>query len=535
MSASTTARLFLDNGGHTVKALYLRPGHAPESLVVPNCVGAAAYVGRGIVGRQILELPHYHGFMVRRPVDRGFIADCAVQGPIWEYLLQHFHVEDESTLHIWLTVPFGAPREAAIVLHTLLTVRFKFKYVTFVSATLLALLAYERTGPEEARSSSSVAGTEGVATPTHTPGGTAAAVTASVPRKRRREGEEGPIYPLKHTGRSAPSGPAVRTAGTGLIVDAGFSGTTIVPYVDYMPVYSSIVRIDVGGKILTNRLKEHISFTQTNVMEDGWLMGHIKERCCSVSLDPKTDLAACETAATEQARRWGTSRCSAAASAPCDGDVVFYLPATPVTQPLGCLGKEIDSRLAPTAPSHDAGGIDQQRRSHPQIRLRHERFLVPELIFVPSDIGLCQEGLPQAIHTSLCSRGLLVHMPVITGILRRHLYVTGGTSQLPNFLERLRRELCQKVDDDDGSGYGIPEPPPLPAALDHLVAGGHRLGDTTTTDPTSVATLLPLAGALWLLTDDRAASLRARLHRMSTLPLQGASNSDIHDAISSLH
>jgi len=44
-----------------------------------------------------------------------------------------------------------------------------------------------------------------------------------------------------------------------LVVDSGFSSTTIVPIFDNFPVYNSIKRVDIGGKLLTNYMKESVS------------------------------------------------------------------------------------------------------------------------------------------------------------------------------------------------------------------------------------------------------------------------------------
>lgn len=45
-----------------------------------------------------------------------------------------------------------------------------------------------------------------------------------------------------------------------LVIDSGFSSTTIVPIFDNFPIYNSIKRIDIGGKLLTNYLKESVIY-----------------------------------------------------------------------------------------------------------------------------------------------------------------------------------------------------------------------------------------------------------------------------------
>jgi actin-related protein 6 len=44
-----------------------------------------------------------------------------------------------------------------------------------------------------------------------------------------------------------------------LVIDSGFSSTTIVPIFDNRPIYNAIKRIDISGKLLTNYMKEAVS------------------------------------------------------------------------------------------------------------------------------------------------------------------------------------------------------------------------------------------------------------------------------------
>ena len=49
-------------------------------------------------------------------------------------------------------------------------------------------------------------------------------------------------------------------------------------------------RIDVGGKLLTNHLKELISYRQWNMMDQTYIMDDVKEKCCYVSSVFKADM-----------------------------------------------------------------------------------------------------------------------------------------------------------------------------------------------------------------------------------------------------
>ncbi len=53
---------------------------------------------------------------------------------------------------------------------------------------------------------------------------------------------------------------------------------------------AAVTRIDVGGKLLTNHLKEIISYRQIHVLEETYVMNACKEDSCFVSLDFNEDL-----------------------------------------------------------------------------------------------------------------------------------------------------------------------------------------------------------------------------------------------------
>jgi actin-related protein 6 len=53
-------------------------------------------------------------------------------------------------------------------------------------------------------------------------------------------------------------------------------------------------RIDVGGKLLTNQLKDVISFRQWNMMDETYVMSQVKEACCFVTRDIRRDLETCQ-------------------------------------------------------------------------------------------------------------------------------------------------------------------------------------------------------------------------------------------------
>uniref|UniRef100_A0A914MQG6 Uncharacterized protein n=1 Tax=Meloidogyne incognita TaxID=6306 RepID=A0A914MQG6_MELIC len=57
-----------------------------------------------------------------------------------------------------------------------------------------------------------------------------------------------------------------------IIVDSGHSFTHIVPYIQGKIAKNGVLRIDVGGKALTNQLKDWISYRQLNVTDETYVI-----------------------------------------------------------------------------------------------------------------------------------------------------------------------------------------------------------------------------------------------------------------------
>ena len=49
-------------------------------------------------------------------------------------------------------------------------------------------------------------------------------------------------------------------------------------------------RLDIGGKLLTNYLKELLSFRQFDLMGETYITNDVKERCCYVSTNYDEDM-----------------------------------------------------------------------------------------------------------------------------------------------------------------------------------------------------------------------------------------------------
>lgn len=75
-----------------------------------------------------------------------------------------------------------------------------------------------------------------------------------------------------------------------LVVDTGYSFTHIVPFYKGNVILEGVRRINVGGKHLTNYLKEIISYRQLMVMDETYVINSVKEEVCYVSNNFEIDM-----------------------------------------------------------------------------------------------------------------------------------------------------------------------------------------------------------------------------------------------------
>jgi actin-related protein 6 len=102
-------------------------------------------------------------------------------------------------------------------------------------------------------------------------------------------------HPQKQGHPQERQGQAEERLGPGpecvLVVDSGFSFTHVVPSYRGQAVRAGVRRVNVGGKLLTNFLKETVSYRQWNMMDEFQLMNDAKEALCYVSQDFAAEMA----------------------------------------------------------------------------------------------------------------------------------------------------------------------------------------------------------------------------------------------------
>lgn len=243
------------------------------------------------------------------------------------------------------------------------------------------------------------------------------------------------IQALFRTSRDAPT-VANAPAEVVLIIDSGYSHTTVTPLLRGQPLHSAIRRLDVGGKLLTNHLARLLSLRHFDMRNETYIVNDMKEAACYVSMDFKSDLEH-----TWKGTR-GEKRESYRTGA---GIARDYLLPDFHTRMQGALLDYDPSRhararrkfAAATVPASDP--IDEQD----VLTLRNERFSVPELLFHPSDAGMRQPGLADLVRSSLEE----LPFGLWPGLLA-NIVVVGGTSLLDGFIQRLQREVVQRFPDD---------------------------------------------------------------------------------------
>ena len=222
-----------------------------------------------------------------------------------------------------------------------------------------------------------------------------------------------------------------------LVVDSGHSFTHVVPVLAGGEwVRDATRRVDVGGKLLTNLLKEITSYRHWNMMDETKLMRDALHDLCFVSLDFRADLAEAATGRKLSNRLWRQ----------------YLLPD---------YRSVMRGKVVPR-PDADGGGGGAQSAmdltgSEQLLTVNNERFVVPEVLFNPGDIGIDQEA-----STRLQRRAIRACAAPLR-LMCANVLLTGGNSLIPNALERLERSLRSLVPPDYELSVSRPDNPALSA------------------------------------------------------------------------
>lgn len=352
--------IVLENGAYTLK---VGRGDDDVPRIIPNCISRCkSERRRNFIGDQIEECKDLSGVYYLLPFQKGYLVNWDTQRQVWDYVFgtDVLKVRPEDC-HLVFTEPVFNFPSIQEALSEIFFEEYAFSSLTCTTAPTLANLHYTSTNP-------------------------ASLCT--------------------------------------LVIDTGFSFTHIVPYYKGKVVPTAVVRIDVGGKLLTNHLKEVVSYRQLQVMDETYVMNQVKEDVCYVTQDFYHDM--------DVAKQKG------------EGNRIAqeYVLPDYSTRRRGFV------RQPSTAPKANSTTDEQC------LRLANERFTIPEILFHPSDIGLCQMGIPEAVVHCVSQTPKEMHPHLYSNIL-----VVGGNALFPGFYERLVADVRRLVPDDYDINVSIPKNP----------------------------------------------------------------------------
>lgn len=319
-------------------AFYAKAGLSTEKpKIIPNCImKAKSERRRPFVGNQIDECRDASGLFYILPFQKGYLINWDVQKTVWDYIISKecCPVNLNQTSVIFTEPPFNFPSNQE-ALEEIFFEEFDCHSLLRINAVSLSCYNYKQKYPN---------------------------------------------------------------SKCCIVVDCGYSFTHIVPYVNDTKMKEGIRRIDVGGKLLTNHLKEILSYRQLHVMDETYVINQVKEDSCFVSQDFYGDM---ETAKLK-------------------GNTI------------------VKDYVLPDFTSLRRGflqdpGVESEQQT---LRLSNERFSIPEILFHPSDVGIRQMGIPEAIIDCLkaCDEEAWPH-------LLSNIILTGGSAKFPGFQERIFKEV----------------------------------------------------------------------------------------------
>ncbi|KAK8171238.1 actin family [Phyllosticta citrichinensis] len=358
--------LVIDNGAYNIKAGFATEHADPSQCrITPNCI-ARARDRRVWIGSQLDGCKDFGEMAFRRPVEKGYVVNWEGEKAVWEHEFFGDDAKlkcDPSDTNLILTEAPNSP--AALQANCDQMIFEEYEFASYLRILGPSLNAYN-----------------------------------DIPSLFSDSVSSSQFPPTEYL----------------LLVDSGYSHTTITPLHKGRPFHSATRRLSVGGKFLTNYMKELISLRHLNFLDETHLVNEIKEDVCFVSSQFAVDLE----------RTWTR------ANKPVDTSVVvdYILP-------------DYTDRQRGYARPHDPSAAAKAKRlgmsggpKEDILPLANERFAVPELLFNPLDVGLQEPGIPEAILQSLqqLPEGLWPAMLA-------NVVVVGGNSLIPGFMERLEAEL----------------------------------------------------------------------------------------------
>jgi len=203
------------------------------------------------------------------------------------------------------------------------------------------------------------------------------------------------------------------------VIDCGFSFAHVSPVFDGFVANYAVRRVNIGGKLLTNQLKELVSYRAMNMMNETYTINDAKEKICFVSQNFNQDLETARRNKSELHREYVLPDYQS-------------IPVGFVRDPNAPKDKEPE---APPASKRRKKEVEEEDDTQ-ALMMSNERFAVPELLFAPTDIGLPQGGIAEAVKQSIecCAQE-------IQPLLWANILLVGGSTKIQGFKDRLELDL----------------------------------------------------------------------------------------------
>ncbi|KAF9176945.1 Actin- protein 6 [Haplosporangium sp. Z 767] len=415
--------LVVDNGASTIKFGYADVD-APYRAI-PNNITRSKAERKTFVGDQLETCKDFSGLYYRLPFEKGLLTSWDVEKQVWDRLFTGKILPcDPSTTTLLISEPILNLSNIATTYDQLVFEEYGFQSYTRMSAPQMVMYN-------------------------------------DIPK----------LY-----GQKISSGK--KRVDCAVVVDSGYSFTHIVPFWKGKPILVGIRRINVGGKLLTNHLKEIISFRYWNMMDETHLVNEVKEACCYVSNNFWDELDICKKSprANKILQHYVLPDYSAQQTGYVKGKAKSKKPTNKRKK---SMRMEVDNEEKKGVSEEDNTENDESSASDEDsdeemaaanddeqiLTMNNERFTVPEILFNPSDIGMEQAGIPEAIvdAISTCDED-------IQGMLYANVVLVGGNAKLPGFKRRVASELRQLVPSEYEVRIGIDKDP-----LGFAWNGGMRL------------------------------------------------------------
>ncbi|CAK7206175.1 Actin-related protein 6 [Sporothrix eucalyptigena] len=434
-----TCTLVVDNGAYTIKAGFAGDlGSDNTPLAIPNCIARdrqrRTYIGSELTAR----CRDYGEATFRRPVEKGYIVNWEAQRAIWAHEFGEdaegydgrLKCDPTETRLLLTEQPNALP---ALQANCDQMVFEEFRFASYYRGTAAQFNAYL-----DLNSSSDL-----------TPTTTAEPMPVDSLANSTTETKTEDAAACSTQQPKAPTTTATGAAEIRLVIDAGYSFTTVAPVLHGRPIHRAVRRLDVGGKLLTNYLTKLLSVRHYDMRHDTYIVNEMKEKACYVALDfaadldktwkgPRVNVSEVNDA---KRRRLDVFRSGS------DGIAKEYVLPDYHTRTAGIV-RDYDAAAAAQrtrrgGPAADGLGGTPGASAEDVLVLRNERFTVPELLFNPADIGLQQPGLADLVAQSVHA------LPVgLWPALLANIVVIGGCAELPGFVQRLQQEIQTRMPDD---------------------------------------------------------------------------------------